>query len=922
MGNTNEDYTTLDYGEGVYTFRRLFNLDTGGLPCSDTSNVVTMTVNFQPGVPTNINASPGVICDNETSTISVDNLPGATYSWTSSPAIGAGLGASTTNTVVMSPTAPGVYTISVTQTVNGCVSDPATVVVTVNEVPPTPGAGDFTSSNPSACAANDGFITISNLGANTNYTIEYDFNGSPQSASVTSSGTGLATIGGLVAGSYSNISVVSTAGCATTPFPGPFVLSDPLAPDAPEDLSASPNPECVNLPITITASNVAGATYNWAVSDPAAGLQSATTVDSFVTLIPTAPGFYTVSVTVTIDGCTSPENSMQVQVNSAPPTPTGATVTGTNPTVCGGSDGFIQMSGLANNTTYEVVYSDNGTPDTLSLITNGSGTLTIPGLTEGTYTNFSLTNATGCSSEVYPGPVNLSDPGSPAAPANLMATPNPICLGDAVSLSVDPFTGATFNWSASAPEAGLGTSTSNTISMTPTAIGTYTISVSQTVAGCTSPASTIDVEVQETPITPTNATGTDPTACSGSDGFITITGYTANAEYILNYFDDGVASSVNVTASATGELVITGLNAGTYSDFQVSNAADCPSGVFAGPVNLVDPDAPAPPTGIVVSPNPICQGEATTISVDNDPLATYTWSVTPANAGFGTSTTNSISFTPTASGVFTVSVTQTIANCVSSAASTNVIVEPSPPTPIAANITSTNPTVCTGADGTITISGLTASETYGVQFEKDMTVINDVITANTSGQIVIGGLTSGSYTNVILTNSSGCSSGTFSGPINLSDPGAPLPPTLTANPNPICLGETVNLTATGEAGATFTWTASSPDAGLGTSTTGSNTATPTAVGTYTIFVSQSVAGCTSDPSSIVIEVFDVPNDPNAGSVSSTDPSACGINDGTISISGLMPSTAYTINYTFNGLVNNVGVTSDGSGSASLTDLAL
>ena len=915
--NTSEDYTTDDLTDGAHTFRRLYTTNSGVI-CSDTSNVVGFNVFDNPAVPTNLIASPSTICVLESSTLSVLNNPSATYTWSASSPL-AGLGMSTTNVVTMTPTAEGTYTISVTQTVNGCESPPATIDVTVNDLPPTPTniSTDFT--NPTTCGAADGTITLSGYNSGETYTLLYSFNGGPTSLMLTADGSGVLTMSNLPPGSYTNFQVVSATGCSSGIFAGPIDLNDPSAPAIPDSIMASPNPECLGLPITISVTNNPGAIYNWSASSPNAGLGSSTT--NSITMNATVAGFYLITVNQTVNGCTSLDTSISVSVNDSPPTPTGATVSGTNPSVCGGMDGFVSLSGYINSTSYSVTYANNGVDTTYSITSNGSGVIVIPNLSEGTYSNFSVTSITGCSSGVFPGPVSLSDPGSPPPPTNLTANPNPVCLGNSVTLSVSNTPGATFNWSASSPNAGLGTSTGNTITMDATAAGTFTISVSVSVAGCTSPSSSIDVVVGDTPPTPSAITPTNPTACGGSDGSISISGYAVSTTYDIDYLFNGSVQSATLTTDGSGNLLITGLASGAYTDFVVTNAANCPSSTFAGPVNLTDPNPPPAPSGIAANPNPICQGESMTISVDDTPGATYNWSISPADAGFGTSTTNSVSFTPIGSGVFVVSVTQTINNCVSPPSNINAIVEVSPNTPIAADISTVNPSFCTGSDGSISIANLNPSETYGIQYDSASVTINKVITANSSGVLTITGLASGSYSNIILTNSSGCDSGTFTGPVSLVDPGAPnAPENLTGTPNPSCLGTTVNLSVTNTSGATYMWSSSDVNAGLVATSTNATTMLATTSGTYTIFVTQTIAGCTSPAAMIEIVVGDIPPTPNSSTVIGADPSNCGISDGTITLSGLNPSTTYTLTYSTNGTPSTGPFTTNPAGEIVISGL--
>ena len=63
-------------------------------------------------------------------------------------------------------------------------------------------------------------------------------------------------------------------------------------------------------------------------------------------------------------------------------------------------------------------------------------------------------------------------------------------------------------------------------------------------------------------------TSTNPATCNGSDGSVTFGGLTPNASYQITYTDDGVTKGpVTIVSNATGQLTITGLDAGLYTHF-------------------------------------------------------------------------------------------------------------------------------------------------------------------------------------------------------------------------------------------------------------------------------------------------------------------------------------------------------------------
>ena len=901
---------------GTYTNFSVTNIS--GCTSAVYPGPVTLTNPNTPAAPSNLTATPNPVCLGNSVALSVTNTPGATYAWTASSA-NAGLSTSTTNTNSMLPIATGSYTISVTQTVAGCTSPASSVTVTVN--PGTPNPGSVTGSNPTTCGGNNGIITLTGMGSFVTYTVNFQRNSVPQTASLTSDNSGNILIIGLTAGVYTNFVVTNSFNCSSNMVAGPVILSDPNAPAAPTGLTAVPNPVCEGVTVNLSVTNNPGATYNWTASSGNAGLVASST--NATTMTSNVAATYTINVTQTVGSCTSPAASIQVVVNAKPPTPVAGQFTSTNPTTCGGSDGTISISGLVPNATYTLNYSKNNTPQTAILTANGSGVLTLNNLTAGSYNNFQLTNSNNCQSGVSLHTVNLSDPGAPPVPQNLTAIPNPACLGATINLSVTNTPGSIYTWTASSPNAGLNSSTTNTNSMLPTLAGSYDISVIQTIAGCTSNAALTTVVVNSNPpgLSGTNVVGTNPTTCGGSDGIITISGLANNATYSLEYSAGSGPLTVSITSNGSGVAMLTGLVAGTYSNFRITNASGCSSNVNPGPVVLTDPAAPGAPTDLTADPNPSCLGETVYFNVTGEPGANFTWSASSALAGLGSSSTNTNWMMATAVGSYVISVTQLLGSCSSPPATITVVVNPIPPTPTAGNITSTNPTVCAGTDGTISIAGYIANQSYTVNYSKNNVATSASVVANGSGVLILTNLTAGVYSNFSITSAAGCSSGVYAGPVNLNDPNAPpAPANLTAVPNPACLGQTVNLSVTNTPGATYSWTISSVNGGLGNSTTNSNAMTPILAGTYTVQVSQTIAGCTSPNASLNVVVNDLPPTPSANSVSKTDPN-CDFSDGSISLLGLVPNATYTVNFMFNGNPVSVNTTANASGIIIMNNLA-
>ena len=177
--------------------------------------------------------------------------------------------------------------------------------------------------------------------------------------------------------------------------------------------------------------------------------------------------------------------------------------------------------------------------------------------------------------------------------------------------------GVTYIWTG----PGSFTSTSQNPSINPSAVtssGTYTVTAVK--AGCISAPAVTSAVVHAVPQI-TSVTSTDPKTCFGTDGTITLNGLTAGVQYELAYSFNGVPYTSNVTATASGKILLTGLPAGVYSGIIVTFS--CASNTV-GPVSLKDP-LPAPDP-ILGANSPICTGKTLKLtSTDQVTDLTYEW---------------------------------------------------------------------------------------------------------------------------------------------------------------------------------------------------------------------------------------------------------------------------------------------------------
>ncbi|HTO36941.1 MAG TPA: gliding motility-associated C-terminal domain-containing protein, partial [Brumimicrobium sp.] len=176
-------------------------------------------------------------------------------------------------------------------------------------------------------------------------------------------------------------------------------------------------------------------------------------------------------------------------------------------------------------------------------------------------------------------------------------------------------------------------------------VGTHTITYEYTDGNTCENAATTTIVVKEVPNY--TVSFTNPTTCGGTEGTITLTGLNAGDSYDVNY-NNGIA--VTYTADVNGEILITDLEAGTYTDFEVT-LDGCPK-LDNTIITLEDPDAPVVNAGL---DEVLCENEEVTLTASNPDGATITW-----NNGV----TDGTPFTPTV-GTTTYTVTAVLNGCTS-----------------------------------------------------------------------------------------------------------------------------------------------------------------------------------------------------------------------------------------------------------------
>jgi len=840
-----------------------YSLTTTVNGCTSAVGTVAVVVNPTPAAPTASSNSP--VCAGSTLNLTASNIAGATYSWTGPN----GFTSSTQNPSIAGITAAGAGTYSVTATVAGCTGTFGTTTVVVNPIPTTPtpasnspicigqtlnltttavagatyswtGPNSFSSSlqNPSivgaTAAATGTYSLTTTVGGCTSLTgtVAVTVNSAPSSPTLSSNspvctGTTLNLTASLVVGatytwtgpngftsSLQNPSIVGVTlaaagtytcvvnnGCASTPVTTVVTVNaTPAAPTA-----SSNSPICAGSTLNLTASNIAGATYSWTGPN---SFTSSTQNPSIAGATVAASGTY--SVTATVAGCPSAFGTVTVIVNPIPATP----APGSNSPVCTGSTITLTTTAVAGAT-----YSWTGPPAFSSALQNP----TRPGATLAMAGTYSLTvTVNGCTSAT--GTVNVVVNPTPAAPT--ASSNSPICAGSTLNLNASNVAGATYSWTG---PNGFTSTTQNPSIAGATVAESGTYSVTATVAGCPSAFGTTTVVVNPIPAAPTPSSNSP--ICVGQTLNLT-TSAVAGATYAWTG-PNGFTSSTQNPSIAGATLA----EAGTYSLTVTVNGCTSSSGTVNVSVNT-PPSAPA-----LSSNSPVCTGNPLNLTASLVVGSTYSW--TGPNGFTSTLQNPTIAVTTlAAAGTYTCVVNN---GCASSPVTVVVVVNPTPAAPAA----SSNSPLCDGS----TIN-LTASNVAGATYNWSGPASYSSSTQNPS----IPGATvanSGTYSVNVTVN--GCTSANATTNVVVNP--IPASPSPTAN-SPVCTGDTLNLTTSAVAGATYSWTG--PNGFTSSSQNPSVTGvTLAADGTYTLTVS--VLGCTSAPGTVVVVVNPTPAAPTASS---------------------------------------------------------
>ncbi len=445
--------------------------------CVATSAPVVITVTPGPTSTVNVTGATTFCTGGSALLTGSSTTPGVSYQWFKD---GASISGGTTP--YYNAAAAGAYFLRVTK--NGCVGNSATTNITVNANPTATITGTLT-------VCNGGSTTLSApSGAGLSYQW-YQGGGTLPGATAS---TYVANAGGAY-----TVEVTNSNGCTST-----SAASTVVATSLSVVITATNSGiVCGSSPVTLTATTVSGATYEWYRNGQ---------------IIPGATGTtYSASLSgahyarITKSGCSANSNSISVGIQALP------TINASATSVCAGVSALLTSStGNSYQWYRNGVAVVGGTNPTYSTTADGAYTIKV-----GFCTSLPTTIT------VNPLPTAVITAGGPTT----------FCLGSNVSLSSSTGSGNTYQWrkvNANIP----GATSPNYLATTS---GAYSVRVT-TPVGCTKTSSSLTVTANAVPSTPVITR-------SGST-------FTSNAASGNQWYRDNVlipgATATTYTASLTG----------------------------------------------------------------------------------------------------------------------------------------------------------------------------------------------------------------------------------------------------------------------------------------------------------------------------------------------------------------------------------
>ncbi len=853
--------------------------------CTSAVRTFTVTIKPQPVISpvANITLCPGQTVGPVN--FSANTGGGETFNWTNSN-IAIGLAASGSGNIgsYLAPLngsgSPIVGNVSVTGTLNSCVSSPVTFNIAVNPTPVVTPLADIVrcpgASIPAVnFSANSGGGEVFNwTNSNTNIGLPANGTGNIATFLAPPNLTGVAFIG--------TISVTATKGGCTSSAATFQIRIDPQPVINPiANVAVCPGQSIG--PINFTANTGGGETFTWTNSNTAIGLAGSGTGSIATYIAPantTGSAFVgTVTVTATRNGCVSSVQNFTISVNPQP-----IVTTMTNVLVCPGQT--IGPLNFSSNAGGGETFTWTNSNTAIGLAGSGTGNIpswTAPANTSGVAfvgTISVIATRNGCAS----GPMNFQVTVNPQ-PVVATQTDLVACPGATIGpLNFVANTGGseTINWTNSNTAIGLVSSGTGNI---PTFVAgsnvtgadrVGTISVTATKNGCTSAPMNFTVTVRPNPVV---AAVPNVVVCPGqsiaainfsanSGGSETFAWTNSNTAIGLAASGSGTIASFTAAANATGADIV-----GTVSVTGSKNGCTGAATTFTITIR------PQPVVNSVADVS-VCAGQsvaAIPFTANTGGGETFAWTNSNTSIGLAASGTGNIpAFTAPANltgsdFVGTISVTATRNGCVSAPRVFTISVRAQPVVAAVANVAAcSGPTAAPITIGPINFSANTGGgETFAWTNTNTLIGLPLSGTGNIAAYTSPANTTNANYVGTIslTATKNGCSSAPA---VTFTITVRPRPEVSTTLNKTVCsntpFAQTLNTDGVSIAASTYNVTAVKDPGLVGTPVTGNNlpanalngdtfintTAVPLTV-LYTI-TPNGTNGCIGDPRVVTLTV--------------------------------------------------------------------
>ena len=638
----------------------------------------------------------------------------------------------------------------------------------------------------------------------------------------------IASFSTTVTGNYSAIITDITTSCPSASTSGTVTIN-PLP-----TVTVSAPPICSGASATVTATPGTTGNYNYVWTVPS-GATNPGNVASFQT---TVVGNYSVIITDTVSTCSSASASGTITINTVP------TVSVNNPSVCSGASATVTATSGTIGTydyTWTVPAGATNPGNIASFLT------TIPG----SYGVIIADKVTTCSSASTSGIVTAN-----VLPTVSVNSPS-VCSGASATVTATPATTGSYTYSWTVPSGA--TNPGNVASFSTTAIGNYSLIMTDNVSTCAS--ASVSVNVTENAIPDVLNPPSLQTICSGENTGVGLLSSVAGTTFSWTVISTGVTG-----ASAGNGIIISqvltasGISSGTV-DYTVTPTAN---GCVGTPVVISLIVAPNPVVATIVASSSICSGSATNIKLSSTIASTtYDWNViqsnsTGATAGSGDKIIQKISTVGNQSGEVVYAITPSVNGCSGSTSIIPISVNPIPEISASTNFQ----TICSGGSTNILLSSEVGLTTF------DWTVIQTGVLGGLSGNdsTIVQTLTTtdikeGFAEYVITPKFNGCSGTPLSVEVKVN----PIPAIFGNGGSDICSGNYTNIKLIPNPNiplTTFEWTANPIDVTGSKDDSGEDVIeqlleTVTG-GSVTYTVTPSYGGCKGNSSLVKINVDPIP----------------------------------------------------------------